>query len=395
MEKLLDGIRVVDLSRFLAGPYCATMLGDMGAEVIKVEPNDGEYLRHVGPFYEGQSLYHMVMNRNKRGITVNTRVSAGREILERMFETADIVISNYKPGVMEKMGFSWERLHKINPKLILVSISGWGQTGEKAGKPGFDSLAQAMFGLMSMTGPADGEPYLAGSFLIDYATGIYAALGAMYALYHREKTGLGQRVDACLLDSAISLMVDAVPVEKLLGLHRKRMGNLDRNSAPVGNFKTADDKYVFIVAGPDNFFAALMNVIGRPELIDDPLYKEPDSRFMHTLDINSVVGEWVAKYSRDEVVAILESKGIPVAPVLECWEAIEDPQVKHNEMVVNFPYTGLGDIPMPGFPVKMSETKGAVYRGAPRVGEHTDEVLREYGYSDADLEALRAQDAIR
>lgn len=395
MAKLLDGIKVIDLSRFLAGPYCASMLGDMGAEVIKVEPNDGEYLRHAGPFYEGQSLYHMVMNRNKRGIAVNTRDKSVREALVRMFKSADVVINNYRPGVMEKMGFTWEYLHELNPQLILVSISGWGQTGEKAGNPGFDSLAQAMFGLMSMTGPADGEPYLAGSFLMDYATGMYAALGTMYALYHRERTGVGQRVDTCLLDSAISLMVDAVPVESLLGLHRKRMGNLDRNSAPVGNFKTADGKYVFIVAGPDNFFAALMRVIGREELIEDPRYKAPDSRFERTQEINGVVGEWVAKYTRDEVVDLLESHGIPVAPVLECWEAIQVPQVLHNEMIVDFPYSGLGNIPMPGFPVKMSETAGAVYRGAPRLGEHTDEVLREYGYSQEEIQKMRDAGAIR
>jgi crotonobetainyl-CoA:carnitine CoA-transferase CaiB-like acyl-CoA transferase len=395
MAKLLEGIKVIDLSRFLAGPYCASMLGDMGAEVIKVEPNNGEYLRHVGPFYEGESLYYMVMNRNKRGITLNTREAVGREILIKMFKSADVLVNNYKPGVMEKMGFTWEFLHELNPELILVSISGYGQTGTMASAPGFDSLAQAMFGLMSMTGPSDGEPYLAGSFLIDYATGIYAALGTMYALYYRKKTGEGQRVDTCLLDSAISLMVDAVPVESLLGLHRKRMGNLDRNSAPVGNFKTKDNKYVFVVAGPDNFYVKLMNVIGKPELIEDPRYKLPDDRFMRAQEINAIVGEWVAKHTRDEAVQILESKGIPVAPVLECWEAIQHPQVKNNQMVINFPYEGLGDIPEPGVPIKMSKTNGGVYRGAPRVGQHTDEVLSEYGFAQEEVAMFRERGIIR
>lgn len=394
MEKLLEGIKVIDLSRFLAGPYCGSMLADMGAEVIKVEPNDGEYLRHVGPFYHGESLYYKVMNRNKRGIAVNTREKEGRDLLVRLFKDADIVINNYKPGVMQKMGFTWEYLHDLNPRLILVSISGWGQTGPKANQPGFDSLAQAAFGLMSMTGPSDGEPYLAGSFLMDYATGIYAALGTMYALYHRTKTGLGQRVDTNLCDSSISLMVDAVPVEKLLKLHRRRMGNLDRNSAPVGNFATKDNKYVFIVAGPDNFYSTLMKVIGRPELIEDPRFKAPDSRFENTALINGIVGEWVKEHNQDEVVDLLSGNGVPVTAVKECWEAIEDEQVKHNQMVINFP-DKLGEIPMPGFPIKMSETNGAVYRGAPDIGEHTDEVLAEYGYTSEEILRLREGRVIR
>ena len=394
MTKLLEGIKVIDLSRFLAGPYCASMLGDMGADVIKVEPLEGEYLRHTGPFYKGESLYCMEMNRNKRAIAVSTREKEGRELLIEMFKDADVVINNYKPGVMEKMGFTWEFLHELNPRLILVSISGWGQTGPKASQPGFDSLAQAAFGLMSMTGDPNGEPYLAGSFLMDYGTGIYSALGTMYALYYREKTGIAQRVDTCLLDTAISLMVDAVPVESLLQLHRKRMANLDRNSAPVGNFMTSDGKYVFIVAGPNNFYAALMNVIGKSELIEDPRFKEPDSRFQNTELINGIVGEWVKQHTREEVVEILSSKGIPVSAVLECWEAIQDEQVKHNEMVINFP-SKLGEIPMPGFPVKMSETPGAVYHGATLTGEHTDEVLREYGLSDERIAELRAKNVIR
>lgn len=201
-------------------------------------------------------------------------------------------------------------------------------------------------------------------------------------------------MDTCLLDSSISLMVDAVPVEKLLKLHRKRMGNLDRNSAPVGNFLTKDGKYVFIIAGPDSFYSALMNVIGRPELIEDPRFKEPDSRFQNTMLINGIVGEWVKEHDRDEIVELLSSKGIPVSAVLECWEAIEDEQVKYNNMIVDFP-SKYGDIPMPGFPIKMSETNGAVYRGTPEVGEHTDEVLAEYGYDAEKIEELRSKKVIR
>lgn len=392
--KALEGVKVVDLSRYLAGPYCASILGDMGADVIKVEPLEGEYLRHVGPLYEGESLYFTIMNRNKRGITLDTRSEDAKEVLRRMFATADVVINNYRPGVMDKMGFSWEKLHALSPRLILVSISGYGQTGPMAKAPGYDSLAQAIFGLMSMTGPADGEPYLAGSFLIDYATGIYSALGALLALYNRERTGQGQRVDTCLLDSALSLQVDGVPVEKLLQLHRKRMGNLDRNSAPVGNFKTSDDKYVFIVAGPDQFFSSLMKIIGREELITSAKFATAMNRYLNVTEINGVVAEWVAHRTRQEVIDLLEADGVPVGPVLETWEALELPQVQHNNMIVNFPYAGLGDIPMAGFPIKMSDSPGAVTRGAPRLGEQTAEILTELGYSEADVLRFRSNGTI-
>jgi crotonobetainyl-CoA:carnitine CoA-transferase CaiB-like acyl-CoA transferase len=390
----LEGVKVIDLSRYLAGPYCASLLGDMGADVIKIEPTEGEYLRHVGPLYEGESLYFTVMNRNKRGMTLDTRTDDAKEVLSRMFKSADIVITNYRPGVMDKMGFPWGKLHESNPGLILVSISGYGQTGPMAKTPGYDSLAQAMFGLMSMTGPADGEPYLAGSFLIDYATGIYSALGAVLALQTRQKTGLGQRVDTCLLDSALSLQVDGVPVEALLKLHRKRMGNLDRNSAPVGNFRTSDGKFVFIVAGPDQFFSSLMKIIGREELIKSPKFEAAMSRYEHTHEINGIVAEWVAEHTRPEVIDLLEGQGVPVGPVLETWEALQLPQVGHNEMIVEFPYTGLGKIPMAGFPIKMSETPAGMTRGAPRLGEQTWDILSELGYSGSEKARLKANHTV-
>lgn len=387
--KPLEGIKVVDLSRYLAGPYCGTLLGDMGAEVIKVEPVDGEYLRHVGPFYEGESLYYMVMNRNKRGITLNTRTEDAKDILWKLIESADILINNYTPGTLEKIGLSWEKIHEVNPKLILVSISGWGQTGPMANLPGYDSLAQAIGGLMSMTGPSDGEPYLAGSFLIDYSTGIYAAFGAVIALYTRRMTGVGQRVDTCLLDSALSLLVDGVPVEAVLDLRRKRMGNLDRNSAPVGNFLTKDEKYVLIVAGPDKFFESLMRIIGREELIEDARFNTASRRYEHVHDINSVVKEWASHHNRDEIVDVLRENGVPVAPVLETWETISLSQVEHNNMIINFPYKGLGDIPLAGFPVKLSETPAGVTRGAPATGEHNSAVLRELGFTEKDIEEFK------
>jgi crotonobetainyl-CoA:carnitine CoA-transferase CaiB-like acyl-CoA transferase len=275
-----------------------------------------------------------------------------------------------------------------------VSISGFGQTGPMAGNPGYDSIAQAMFGLMSMTGPSDGEPYLAGSFLIDYATGIYSAMGVSTALYHREKTGLGQRVDTCLLDSALSLQVDAVPVEKLLHPHRRRMGNLDRNSAPVGNFLSSDGKYVFIVAGPDQFFSALMKIMDREDLIHTEKFEKAFDRYVNVTEINGVVGEWVAQHTQQEVVSLLEAKGVPACPVLETWEAIELPQVAHNEMLVDFPYEGLGSIPMAGFPVKLSETPGRVTRGAPRLGQHTEEVLKALGYSEDEINRFKGNGTI-
>ena len=213
---ILEGIKVVDLSRYISGPNACSLLGNLGADVIKVESPDGEPVREYEPALNGESFYYMVFNRNKRGVTLNTRTDKGKELLRALLADADVLVENYRPGTLEKMGLSWDELHKLNPKLILASISGFGQSGPMAGKAGFDSILQATSGLMSLTGSPDGEPYLMGTFVIDYCTSIYCAYAVLAALIQREKTGEGQRVELSLMDTAASLLIDAIPEDILL-----------------------------------------------------------------------------------------------------------------------------------------------------------------------------------
>jgi crotonobetainyl-CoA:carnitine CoA-transferase CaiB-like acyl-CoA transferase len=393
--QVLQGVKVVDLSRYISGPNCCQLLGDLGADVIKVESPKGEPVREYEPLApDGTSFYYMVFNRNKRGITLNTRSPQGKEILRRLFLEADIVVENFKPGTMDAMGFSWDELKKINPRLILVSISGFGQTGPMAKLPGFDSILQATGGLMSLTGSPEGEPYLCGTFVIDYCTSVYCAYAAMAALWARERTGLGQRVEASLLDTAMSLLIDAVPEDLVLGRTRTRRGNLDKCTAPVGCFSDINGEYIYIIAAPQEHWEKLARLIGRPELLEDERFATVPVRHCHAAEVNAYVQEWALNHTKEQICDTLSKLGIPAAPVLSVGEFIRLPQVRHNNQIINVPYRGVGDVPMQGFPVKLSETPAAISRGAPNLGEHNGEVLSGLGYGEGEIEELCAAGVI-
>jgi crotonobetainyl-CoA:carnitine CoA-transferase CaiB-like acyl-CoA transferase len=387
--KILDDIRVIDLSRYISGPNACTLLGNLGADVIKVESPDGEPVREYEPAIDGQSFYYMVFNRNKRGVTLNTRTKKGKELLRKLLLGADVLVENYRPGTMEKMGLGWEELHEINPRLIMVSISGFGQTGPMAGKPGFDSILQATSGLMSLTGDPDGEPYLMGTFAIDYCTSAYCAYAVLAALMQRERTGRGQRIESSLLDTAASLLIDAIPEDILLGIHRTRIGNLDKCTAPVGCFLDRNGEYVYIIAAPQAHWEKLAHIIGHPELIEDERFLTVPVRHAHAKEVNMYVAEWVKKLTAEEVIAALEKAGIPAARVLSVHEFLQLPQIRHNRQIINVPYKGLGDIPMQGFPVTFSDQSDQLYCGAPTLGEHNAEIYGELGYSEDELKAMK------
>ena len=391
--KVLENIKVIDLSRYISGPNCCELLGDLGADVIKVESPSGEPVREYDPSINGNSFYYMVFNRNKRGITVNTRSREGKEILRKLFAEADVVVENYRPGTMDKMGFSYEELKKINKRLILVSISGFGQTGPMSKLPGFDSILQAKSGLMSLTGDPEGEPYLMGTFAIDYATSIYCAYGVLAALMAREKTGEGQRIDASLINTAVSLLIDAIPEDILLNKKRNRIGNLDKCTAPVGCFKDKNGEYVYIVAAPQNHWELLANIIGHPELIEDQRFKTVPIRHDHAKEVNAYVQSWTETLTYEEIIEILNNVGIPVTKVLTVHEFINLEQIKHNNQIINVPYGGQ-DIPMQGFPVAFSETPSKIYRGAPALGEHNNEILKDLGYINDQIRDMKDNGAI-
>ncbi|MEG1525194.1 MAG: CoA transferase [Clostridia bacterium] len=389
--KILKGVKVIDLSRYIAGPNTCTLLGNLGADVIKVESPEGEPVREYEPAIDGESFYYMVFNRNKRGVTLNTRTEKGKELLRKLILEADVLVENYRPGIMDKMGLGCEELHRLNPRLILVSISGFGQTGPMANKAGFDSILQATSGLMSLTGDPGGEPYLMGTFVIDYCTSVYCAYAVLAALLQREKTGEGQRVEASLLDTAASLLVDAIPEDILLQKRRNRIGNLDKCTAPVGCFKDKNSEYVYIVAAPQAHWEKLAHLIGRPELLSDERFLTVPVRHDHAKEVNAYVAEWVKQRTTEDVISQLEQAGIPAAKVLSVHEFIQLPQMMHNRQIIDVPYEGLGNIPMQGFPVHFSGMPEQLFRGAPTLGQHNEEIYGALGYRKGEIQKMKEE----
>ena len=392
--RALEEVKVLDLSRYISGPFCAKLLGDLGADVIKVESPSGEFIRSSAPRYEGESLYFMLENRNKKGITVNTRTPQGKEILEKLFQTMDIVVENFRVGIMEKMGFTWEYLHKLNPRLILISISAYGDRGFMAKDPGYDLLLQAFSGLMDKTGDPQGPPFSAGAFVIDYLTATNAALGAVTSLLVREKTGRGQHVKLSLLQAALTYQHDAISEYHTFGTWRSRLGNTDIYSSPVNCYQTIDHKWVCIIAGSDNFWQGCMQAIGRPELIDDPRFQTGYERKKYADEIDGYMREWAQKHTCDEIVKLLRAKAVPVSPVNNVPIIAEHEQVMANDLLVRVPMTGLSDVVQQGFVMDLSETPMQIYRGVPRLGEDNEEILGALGYSSEKIKEMRVNGVI-
>lgn len=388
----LTGIRVVDLSRFIAGPLCAQLLADQGADVIKVERPGGEDSRHLGAGVNGETLYAMAYNRNKRGITLDTRHPEAKRVLEELIAASDVLVENYRPGTLDAMGLTAERLEELNPRLVICSLSGFGQTGPLAQRALFDPIAQAMSGLMSLTGTPDAPPTLTGAFVADYMTGVYGALGTMFALHARESTGRGQRVDIGSLDVTFSALGTTALGALNLGTRPVRTGSRDQLSGPANVFASTDG-WLFIHAGTDALFARLVDAIG-----DDGLDAQWLSLPGRMADIDAVerwLGAWVGGRGTEEVSRILTQAGIPFSPVLDLPEAIALPQLGAREMIVPTEHARAGTVKLIGTPVKLSGTPAAPFRGAPFVGEHTEEVLRDVlERDDAQIAALRESGAV-
>lgn len=390
----LAGIKVLDLSRFIAGPFCSMLLADMGAEVVKVERPSGEDAREMAPFHEGESAYILHFNRNKRGITLDTRSERGRELLGDLIRWADVVVENYRPGTMEAMGFGYERIRSIDPRTILTSISGFGQTGPLRERALFDAIAQARSGLMSRTGEPDGEPVVAGTYIADHTAGLFAAHGTMTALFHRERTGEGQHVDVALMDSLFACMGLAVPAALLLGQTPPRLGNRDMLSAPANLFPTRDG-HVYVHAGTTALFKRLCALVGRPEAVDDPRFATIEARMANVDDVERLVADWAAERTTEDAVAALEDAGIPVGAVAEVADVAASEQLRSRDMVVEVEHDRLGTLALAGIPVKLSASPGKVERAAPTLGEHTNEVLAEIcDLERDDVAALRADGVV-
>ena len=391
----LKGLKVLDLSRFVAGPFCAMMLGDLGADVVKIEKRDGgDEVRRAPPQVEGESLFVMVFNRNKRSLTLDLKHPDGPALLKELAAEADILIENFRPGVMERFGCAWDDLKTVNDRLIMARISGYGQEGPYARRPSFDAIAQAGSGLMEMTGATDGPPTLAGTTVIDHTTGLHATVGILSALHARETTGKGQLVDVALLDSALSLLMTAIPAYSLLGIKPDRIGNRDRYGAPSNTFPTADGHFVHIVAGGDDRFKRFAAAVGLSHLLDDPKYESNESRLEHVDDLEEMVVAWTSSHTCDEIIAAMEEARVPCGKVADISEVIDNPQLRHRGQIIDVDHPVAGTVPMQGFVTKLSDTPANVRRPAPGAGEHNIDVLSDWLGYDADRVAALSKASV-
>ena len=392
MAGTLDGITVVDFSRVLAGPYCTMLLADMGADVIKIEqPGKGDDTRAWGPPYLGdQSGYYLAVNHNKRGIAIDLKSDAGRQIALDLVRNADVVVENFRVGVMEKLGLGYDELRAIKPDLIYCSISGFGRSGPYSSRPGYDLIAEAMSGFMSVTGEPDGVGMRAGVAIGDVTTGMMASNMILAALLHRERTGEGQLVEAALLDTIVGWLINANLYYLITGENQPRTGNAHALVVPYQEFQAADLPMI-ITAGNDRLFAALCATIDRPDLPEDRRFRTNSDRIANRAELAALIEAELARKSAAEWAELLEAAGVPSAPINTMAEVFADPHVLARQMLVEVEHATLGSIQLPGVPMKFSATDAAVRTAPPVLGQHTREVLRERcNMDDAAIDALAA-----
>jgi crotonobetainyl-CoA:carnitine CoA-transferase CaiB-like acyl-CoA transferase len=378
----LEGIKVVDFTQAAAGPFGAMLLGDMGADVIKIEPLTGDHFRAI---FNG--IWASSINRNKRGIAVDLRSTEGKEIAKKLIAEADVMLEAFVPGVMDKLGLGYEEVKKINPGIIYCSISGYGQDGPYSKRPGYDICAQCESGLLAATGEEGRPPVRVGSSLIDYGTGLYAAFAIMVALRHRDKTGQGQQIDTSLLDTGVSFMNYWVTLYSVTGENPKRVGSGHAMAAPYQIFDSKDLP-VFIGITGDKNFKEFCNAFKCEELASDPRFATNDERCKNRDVLVPLVQNSIKQHTRQEILEKMAVAGIPSAPVLTVGEMMEDPHVKARNMIVDVDFPGTGKIKIPNIPFRMSETPGAIRRTMPALGEHTLEILREVGYTEEQTKKL-------
>lgn len=386
----LTDLRVIELGQLIAGPFCGQIFADMGADVIKVEPpGQGDPLREWGR--EGFPLWWAVVARGKRCITANLREKEGQDIVRQLVREADFLLENFRPGTLEKWGLSYEALKAINPRLIMIRVSGYGQTGPYASRAGYASVGEAMGGLRYVMGEADRVPSRAGISLGDSLAGLYATLGALAALHHREKTGEGQMIDATIYESVLSVMEALVPEYQFEGYTRERSGSILPNIAP-SNIYNGSDGMVIIAANQDTVFARLCEAIGQPELKDDPVYKTHVARGKNQKALDDLIGLWTAPRTIDEIERTMIDHGVPVGKVYRAADMLTDPHYAARTSLVEVPSEKWPGIKQQNVFPKLSATPGKIrWAGSPELGSHTEEVLTELlGLTPEQVEKLRA-----
>ena len=386
----LHGIRVLDLSRVLAGPYCTMVLGDLGADVIKVESPEGDETRAWGPpFTEGESAYYLCVNRNKRDMVINLKTDEGKTILRELAIQSDVLVENFRPGTLNKFGLDFETLHALNPKLIYCSITGFGQTGSMKDKPGYDFMIQASGGLMSITGEPDGEPMKTGVAVVDLFAGQNAIIAILAALQARTLTGEGQHLDIALFDSQLGWLANVASNYLISGKLPKRHGNAHANIVPYQSFQ-ASDGWFAIAVGNDRQFVRLCELLGKPELAANEKFATNSTRVQNREEIIALLASIFKMASVAEWLEKLDKAEIPCGPINNFEQVFSMPQVKEREMLVQMEHPTIGALPLVGSPLKMSATPVEYRIPPPLMGEHTEDILMDVlGYSNEKVKELR------
>jgi len=394
----LEGVRVLDISTVIAAPFGATLLGDFGAEVIKVEmPNVGDPLRNLGPYKDGEGLRWSGIARNKRSITIDLHKEEGKEILKKLVAKSDILIENFRTGTLEKWGIGYEELKEINNNLIMIRVTGYGQTGPYSHKAGFGTPATAFSGFTYLHGYNDRPPISPSFSLTDYVTGIYVAFAATMALYHRDRheEGKGQYVDVSLYESMFRMMEFLITDYDQTGTIKERSPGLSGHSAPAGNFLTQDGEWVIIVTSSDKTFKRLAEVMNREDMLTDERYKTNSVRLERFDEVNGILADWVKTKTKEELQKILDENGVPMSPIYSIKDIFEDPHYQERENIVEVDHPRLGKVKIPGISPKFSETPGTIRQIAPDLGEHTEDILSNLLEMDADsIENLRKNGVI-
>jgi crotonobetainyl-CoA:carnitine CoA-transferase CaiB-like acyl-CoA transferase len=391
----LDGVKVLDLARVLAGPLCSAMLGDLGADVTKIEiPNHGDDSRAFSPHLNGESSYFMLLNRGKRSVTLDLKSDEGHDLLVELIKQTDVLVENFRPGVTARLGIDYETVKTLNPRLVYVSISGFGQDSPLAHRAAYDHVIQAIGGIMTVTGWQDGPPTRVGDAVADVTAGIYGSWGALAALLQRERTGQGQHVDVAMLDSLVSLQM--VSLSQITGGKPApgRVGNSHPISSPMDSY-LASDGYVVIAVANNALFAKLAGALGNPALTSDPRFLTDPDRQMNQAALRSLIEDWARDLSVEEVTDRLERAGVPAAPIYDLSQALKTPHSKHRELLKKVQHPTAGEFEVLPQPVRFSGAGPADSYVAPLLGQHTDSVLSgELGLTAVQIEGLRARGII-
>jgi len=393
MAEALAGLKVVDLGQVIAGPFCAQILGEFGAEVIKIEPpHNGDSLRAMS---DVKDLWFCLKGRNKKCITLDLKKEKGKELFKKIIKDADILVENFRPGTLEKLGFSWDVLQSINEKLIKVSISGYGQTGPKKDKPGYDRIGVALGGLSYITGLKDGPPIKPGTGIGDYLTGLFAALGAMFAVYYRDACGgkVGQVIDVALYESVFRTMESTVLDYSYSGTIRERNGNRHPATIPSGHYQTKDGKWLVLAVGSDKLFNTFTQLIGKPELAEDPRFATQMARRTYREDIEAITQEWAAQHNLQECLDIL-GDNVACSAIYTIEDIFKDAQFKARDNILEFEDERFGKISMQNVVPKLSLTPGKVKWAGPSLGYHNKEYYKELGLSEFEIEQLKKEGII-